>query len=157
MVVNNILLFLIKHGLRNCLKQTRSMRVWNVFFFVSQMLDCRVSFFLEDVDIMCFMYFQFCIDCIVRLLSFSSAFFVYAIPFVIFITIFIVISFFLVLCIVLAFLVIMEIYRFIVDRLKIFIVVETQHFSIVIFDLFNRCFYFGFGFLIFLGLIYKRV
>ena len=76
MVVNEIVLFLIKHGLGNCLQQSRSMRIWNVFFFVSQMLDRRVSIFLKDVDIVCLMQFQFCIHCIVRLLSFCVAFFV---------------------------------------------------------------------------------
>ena len=126
---------MIKHGFGYCLKQSRSMRVWNVFFFVSQMLDYGVRVFLEDVDIMCLMRFQFCIDSIVRLLSFCCAFCLYALPSGIFISTFMVISFFLVLCIVLTFLVIMEIYRFIVDRLKILIIVETQHFGLVIFIL----------------------
>jgi len=109
------------------------MRIRDVFFFVSQILDFRVSIFLEDVDIVCLMQFQFCIDCIVRLLSFCAAFFLYAFPFGIFIFTFMDISFFLVLYIILAFLVIMEIYRFFVYRLKILIIVKTQHFEFVIF------------------------
>jgi len=117
------------HCLLNCLKKIISARIWNVFFFMSQIRMIWIDVFLKNIDIFSLMQLQICINGIIILLPFNFVFIFGVIPLILLHFIFRV-SFFVLIVYIITFLTgIIKLVWFIVDNLNILVIIKTQHFS----------------------------